>query len=1515
MFKRMLSLLLCFVLVAGMVPAGAFAAEAEETLPVVDLPQEELRLEESQETAPEETRETLPEETQETIGQEDLPREVAHQLVVPDFWNYDLEAAFEGYARQQFYPSKMSLQGTAAGETLTGAPKAIYDVLAKAMGDIAAGRRSSAIITMGVEVYGEVPEYPAQIDVFPSREEFQSVMLALRLDLNYELYWFDFTVGYSYGGYEGSDGCFVEMMFAMTPPFSDGGYYEFSNGYRMLVSADREKTGATSAAVANAKKIVADNGGKSDYKKLESYAQWLADNTDYDYDAVNNNSFQEDNGPWQMIYAFDGDTDTKIVCEGYSKAFQYLCDLTSFRGDVECYKVIGAMDGGGHMWNHVRIGTKTYLVDVTVYDQSWGYWTQAFMAGGPVNADGTYTFYNTVYSFDQEAWDMWEKEGILILAEAPYDPSAECPGHVWDAGVVVTEPTCSTKGTIRYSCTICSETKEEKIPTIDHDHTPYEEVEPTCARPGSTGGSYCSMCGLVHEAATVLPALGHDTVMRNQKEATCEENGYTGDEFCTRCNACTAFGHSIPALGHQEELVGAAQADCEKDGYTGDRVCTRCEKLLEQGEELPALGHETIQVGAREPDCENPGHSGREECSRCGKALTEGESIPALGHDPVRTGETQPDCEKPGYTGDLICQRCGKTTETGETIPALGHEPELTGRAEPDCVSDGYTGDLICLTCGQTLEQGQAVPALGHDSQTIGAYDAQCETPGYTGDQVCQRCGETTRQGQEIPALGHDTVVQDALEPDCLHGGYSGDLLCTRCGVITEYGEALDPLGHESTWVDAVEPDCENPGHTGAEVCGRCGEPLGDGEVLPALGHSPAQALFPAREATDTEYGNEEFEILACLRCGVYVHADGTPMTDGEIEALRLQHKTYAEAREVRITLAEGGQIPEIINKSLYPEGLALKAQVLPATAKQEVIWSSGAKATATVEEGLVTLLKNGSVTITARAENGEKGTAKLDIRTLAGTVTVTAGQNHLIPGKSLTLKAQVLPADVSNRKVVWSTSHEELVTISTSGVLKIRSGADLTGAPIEILVTATAADGSGICGSWPVTLYPKTTRVTITLAGEEATGTLILPVGGEPLELGCLLAPANARDAVTWKSSSTKTAQVNAQGQVIGLKPGTVTITATAADGSGRKDTIKIKVVQLMESLELPGEKILAGGKSFTFKAVIGPANTTTKTLRWYLVGDVPAGFAISKSGQLKTAAVTEPVFFAVVAEATDGSGAQAVCEVAVYPAAKKVELTDADGQPITEKTLELPMGQTLQLGAAVTPEQAHDAVTWKTSSAKTAQVDETGLVTPLKPGTVTLTVTAADGSGKKDTVKIKVVQLMERLTIPGTKDLALGKSFTFKAQVEPANTTNKGVSWSLETPADGVSISSGGVLKVSKTARAESVTVVATAKDGSGVTARCIVSIWPPVTKVTIVEPNAPIVLEVGECLDLEAITTPWEACPNVTWKSSAAKTATVDENGMVIALKTGTVTITATAADGSGKKDTVKIRIVSG
>ena len=46
------------------------------------------------------------------------------------------------------------------------------------------------------------------------------------------------------------------------------------------------------------------------------------------------------------------------------------------------------------------------------------------------------------------------------------------------------------------------------------------------------------------------------------------------------------------------------------------------------------------------------------------------------------------------------------------------------------------------------------------------------------------------------------------------------------------------------------------------------------------------------------------------------------------------------------------------------------------------------------------------------------------------------------------------------------------------------------------------------------------------------------------------------------WKSSNEKVAQIDAvTGEIYGVKAGTVTITASAKDGSGKRDTVRVVV------------------------------------------------------------------------------------------------------------------------------------------------------------------------------------------------------------------------------------------------------------------------------------------------------------------------------------------------------------------
>ena len=262
-----------------------------------------------------------------------------------------------------------------------------------------------------------------------------------------------------------------------------------------------------------------------------------------------------------------------------------------------------------------------------------------------------------------------------------------------------------------------------------------------------------------------------------------------------------------------------------------------------------------------------------------------------------------------------------------------------------------------------------------------------------------------------------------------------------------------------------------------------------------------------------------------------------------------------------------------------------------------------------------------------------------------------------------------------------------------------------------------------------------------------------------------------------------------------------------------------------------------------------------------------------------------------------------------------------------LSQSTLSMKKGETTVLTVTITPENATDkSVDWTSSDTKIATVDSTGKVTAVSAGTAIITCMAKDGSDKKATCEVTVtdptppkpsVVKVTKITLnKTTASVGKGKTMQLTATVTPTNATNKAVTWKSSNTKIATVSSTGKVTAKS----AGTVTITCTAKDGSGKKATCKVTVTeskPPVkptvkvTKVTLNKKTA--TLSPKETLALKATVTPTNATNKaVTWKSSNTKIATVSSTGKVTAKAAGTVTITCTAKDGSGKKATCRITV---
>ena len=262
-----------------------------------------------------------------------------------------------------------------------------------------------------------------------------ALMQRMLSEMPYELYWFDKTegIGMSYG--VSLSGEILTVKNLKLSMYISQAYAKINEGGATYdpFTANTAKTSAAKRAAENATQVVAANTAKSDHEKLKAYLDYIKDAVSYNNEAANNNATPYGD-PWQLIYVFDNNPSTNVVCEGYAKAFKHLCDLSSFsESDLLCSLVTGTMtvgtSAGPHMWNIVTFGSRNYLVDVTNCDaDTVGAPDKLFLCGAAENEPSkkytaTAGSRSIVYEYDADTLSDYASSD-LKLEEMPYSPTS-----------------------------------------------------------------------------------------------------------------------------------------------------------------------------------------------------------------------------------------------------------------------------------------------------------------------------------------------------------------------------------------------------------------------------------------------------------------------------------------------------------------------------------------------------------------------------------------------------------------------------------------------------------------------------------------------------------------------------------------------------------------------------------------------------------------------------------------------------------------------------------------------------------------------------------------------------------------------------------------------------------------------------------------------------------------------------------------------------------------------------------
>ena len=331
-----------------------------------------------------------------------------------------------------------SVSAAPAGDRLDGWNETIYDFLKTNVSAVANGDQASTEFTLsdtngimkwskedlGVStlISGNAIAAEAQAALtakFNEAVDLDAIMNSLLADCPYDLYWYDKVTGVMMSYSMSVSG---DIMKITRITFKLAVCQEYAVG-QYAVDTDTMKSVAS--ITDNAMAIVEKHADKSDWDKLVAYKDEICDLVSYNHAAADSPSTPYGN-PWQLIYVFDMDPSTNVVCEGYAKAFKLLCDLTNFQDDVYCYTVTGYMQGGtgagNHMWNVVDINGGRLMADVTNCDAGTiGAPDQLFLTAGSKYGDsysfpaGNSTIY---YTYDPDEYGLYT-DGYLELTPVP----------------------------------------------------------------------------------------------------------------------------------------------------------------------------------------------------------------------------------------------------------------------------------------------------------------------------------------------------------------------------------------------------------------------------------------------------------------------------------------------------------------------------------------------------------------------------------------------------------------------------------------------------------------------------------------------------------------------------------------------------------------------------------------------------------------------------------------------------------------------------------------------------------------------------------------------------------------------------------------------------------------------------------------------------------------------------------------------------------------------------------------
>ena len=658
--------------------------------------------------------------------------------------------------------------------------------------------------------------------------------------------------------------------------------------------------------------------------------------------------------------------------------------------------------------------------------------------------------------------------------------------------------------------------------------------------------------------------------------------------------------------------------------------------------------------------------------------------------------------------------------------------------------------------------------------------------------------------------------------------------------------------------------------------------------------------------ATVDQYGNVvgKDEGTVTINATVHHYPQFTDNTTIDVKVLAQEFNITNQAANTRMNIEEGQEF-------------TYETEILPSNSSyRNITWSSSDSTIVTVDQnGKITGVSPGNATITAVLTNG-----------LGRDITITRNIKVLIPIRGFDITENDLDLYVGDSTldhssltpvytptnyevdgtILWSSSDTDVATIVDGVVTGANEG------------TATITGRVGHYNNQfqdTVNVNVKVLAQSLNLLNQSENQIKNISEGEEFTYQPEILPSNSSYRTITWSSSNSTIATIDQNGKVTGISPGTVTITAVLTNGLGRDITItrEVKVLIPIRTFELTKtDYTLYMGDATRDHMTVVPIYTPTNY-------EVPGNLEWTSSD---TDVVT--VNNGVITAA--GPGDATITARVIYYGNRFIDTVNVNVKVLAQtfnitnqaantiKNIE--EGEEFTYETEILPtNSSYTSITWSSSNSTIATVDQTGKVTGITPGNATITAVLTNGLGRDITITRDIHVLIPIRSFELTKtsyNLYVGDSTTDHMTVVPIYTpTNYEVPGNLEwtsSDTDVVTVNNGVITGVSE----GTATITARVMHyGNQFIDTISVDVKVLALSFNITNQNANEVKEIeeGQEFTYETEILPTNSSyTNITWSTSNATIATVDQTGKITGISPGNATITAVLTNGLGRNITL-------